>query len=290
MEIRTVSFYSDGLKLIADYYLPGNGVDKGLPGIVLCHGYAAVRSAVLPDYAKLFAEAGFAVLAFDYRGFGDSEGMQWQVIADEQVRDIRNAITFLQAQPELDPERIAIWGTSNGGAHVVTVAGLDKRVKCAVGQVGYGEGRRLLLDAYTPEERETFLERLREDRTRRVLTGESERVPVDALVYSPDTVKFHRAAVELDPVWDVRVPLSSADATLEYRPIDQADKISPRALMLIGAETDDLCQIDGYKEVFDRAGEPKRWVTYSFGHYDIYSPELIKKSAVEAIAWFRQHV
>ncbi|MES1263314.1 MAG: alpha/beta fold hydrolase, partial [Peristeroidobacter soli] len=242
MNVRTVSFYSEGSRLVADYYLPrGAQADRSLPGIVLCHGYAAVRKLVLPDYAKLFAAAGFATVAFDFRGFGDSEGPKWRVIASEQVQDIRNAITWLEAQPEVNPQRLGIWGTSNGGAHVVTVAGLDGRVKCAVGQVGYGEGRRMLLDNYSPEERERYLAKVREDRTKRVLTGKGESVPVEELIYSPTTKAFHLEAIKADPQWDIRLAWESAEATLEYRPIDYAHQIAPRALMLIGAEQDDFC-------------------------------------------------
>jgi dipeptidyl aminopeptidase/acylaminoacyl peptidase len=291
MDVRTVSFYSEGSKLAADFYLPdGASADARVPAIVLCTGYSGVREVVLPDYAKAFAAAGFAVLNFDFRGFGGSEGQKWRVIASEQVQDIRNAITWVEAQPEVDPARLGIWGTSNGGGHVITVAGLDDRVKCAVGQVGYGEGSRLVLDRYTPEQKEEYLAKVRADRTKRVLTGKGDAVPVEVLLYSPDTVAFHDEIMKTAPEMYAELSWGSAEATIEYRPIDYVDRISPRALMLIGAENDDLCFIDGYREVYDRAKEPKRWISYPVRHHEIYEPKWVDVSAKAAIEWFKDQL
>lgn len=291
MQERVVHFYSEGSKLEADYYLPED-LEAGAPrpAIVLCHGYSGIRSVILRDYAEYFTEAGYPTLAFDYRGFGGSEGTKWRIVAWEQIQDIRNAITWLEAQPEVDPERLGIWGTSNGGAHVVTAAGVDTRVKCAVGQVGYGDGWQLLTENYTDADREKFLRGLKEDRRKRVLTGKGEAVPVATLLNSPQTSKFLGEAIKAFPEFDSAISWESAEATLEYRPIDLADKIAPRALMLIAADNDDLCKAHRYREVFERAGEPKRWVNYPIEHYDIYQPDWVKRSAHDALEWFDQHL
>lgn len=291
MEIRSVQFYSEGSKLEADYYLP----DDLQPGerraaIVLCHGYSGIRSVIFRDYAEHFVAAGYPTLGFDYRGFGGSEGTKWRIVANEQLQDIRNALTWLETQPEVDPDRLGIWGTSNGGAHVVAVAGMDTRVKCAVGQVGYGDGYRLLTDNYSDSEREAFLETLREDRRKRVLTGSGEAVPVATILNSAQTTQFLEPAIEAMPDFYSEISWESAEATLEYRPIDVADKIAPRALMLIAADNDDLCKADAYRDVFERAKEPKRWTSYPIEHYDIYQPDWVKRSAGDALEWFDLHL
>src|SRR4029077_4129440 len=156
-----------------DYFVPADQKPgERRPGIVLCHGYSGVRNLILPDYAKLFVEAGYSVLSFDYRGFGGSEGPKWRIMALEQVDDIRNAITWLEAQPENGARRIGGWGTRNGRAPAPYVAGVDERVKAAIGQVGYGDGRRLIMEIRTPEERRALETLLAEDRRKRVLTGQ----------------------------------------------------------------------------------------------------------------------
>ncbi len=291
MQERVVHFYSEGSKLEADYYLPDDIEGSApRPGIVLCHGYSGIRSVIFRDYAEYFTDAGYPTLGFDYRGFGGSEGTKWRIIASEQLQDIRNAITWLESQPEIDPERIGIWGTSNGGAHVVAVAGMDERVKCAVGQVGYGNGYQLLTENYSDAERAAFLQTLSDDRRKRVLTGSGDAVPVATLLNSAQTTQFLAPAIEAMPEFYSEISWESAEATLEYRPIDVADQIAPRALMLIAADHDDLCKAPRYREVYERAREPKRWVSYPIEHYDIYQPDWVKRSATDALEWFDLHL
>ena len=291
MKQREVHFYSEGCKLVGDYFLPDDlKPGEKRPGIVLCHGYSGIRPLILPDYAKVFVAAGFPCLTFDYRGFNGSEGPKWRIQALEQVDDIRNAITYLQAQPEVNPDQIGIWGTSNGGAHIVYVAGIDQRVKAAVGQVGYGDGARLLMDIRSPEERKQLLDTLAKDRTQRVLTGKGGAADTASLLASPQTKAFFAEALKAMPDFYCEIPWQSAEATMEYRPIDLAHKIAPRALMLIGAEQDDLCKIDGYKAVYDKAGQPKKWVEYPISHYQIYTPEWVAPSAKVAAEFFTEHL
>ena len=101
MQQRIVHFFSEGSRIEADFFLPDHPAPDGrpLPGIVLCHGYSGLRFQLLPDFGRIFADAGHAVLSIDYRGFGGSEGPRWRLMPLEQVEDIRNAITFLQEQP-----------------------------------------------------------------------------------------------------------------------------------------------------------------------------------------------
>ena len=75
---------------------------------------------------------GYVALTFDYRGFGESQGPRWRMIPQEQVRDISNAITFVENQDVVDKERIGLLGASFGRANVCYVAGVDTRVRCAV--------------------------------------------------------------------------------------------------------------------------------------------------------------
>jgi fermentation-respiration switch protein FrsA (DUF1100 family) len=291
MKMRVVHFYSEGARLEGDYFLPADlKAGERRPGIVLCHGYSGIRNLILPDYAKLFVAAGFVALSFDYRGFGGSEGPKWRIMALEQIDDIRNAVTWLEAQPEVDSGRIGVWGTSNGGAHAPYVAGVDERVKAAVGQVGYGDGRRLLLDIRSPEERRELEKRLAEDRRKRVVNGAGDAADCPTLLASPQTRAFFAEALKSFPELYCEIPWASAEKTMEYRPIDVVDRIAPRALLLIGAEQDDLCKFDGYRELYERARDPKKLVGLPITHYEIYTPPWVEKSAKLAIEWFERYL
>ena len=110
---------------------------------------------ILSDYAKVFTDAGFVAFTFDYRGFGGSEGEKWRLIPLEQIDDIRNAISFFEAQPQVDPERIGLWGTSFGGANApLCRASRFARVKAVCSpDVGFGDGGAFMLDVRNYGER-----------------------------------------------------------------------------------------------------------------------------------------
>ena len=291
MAEKIVHFYSEGSRLEADLHVP-EGISRGerRPAIVLCHGYSGIREVILPDYARRFAAAGYVALGFDYRGFGGSEGERGRLIPLEQIDDIRNAITFVETLAEVDPERIGLWGTSFGGFHAPYAAGVDKRIKAAVGQVGGGDGERFLLEIRSPAERESLFRLLAEDRRSRVLTGKGSASDTATILASPQTREFFKAALPAYPQLRIDIPWESAEKTLEYKPIDVVDRIAPRALMLIGAVDDDLCKIEGYRDLIARAGEPKKLVELPISHYEIYQPEWVEKSAALAIEWFDRYL
>ena len=146
MESRSVSFFSEGIRLAGDLFLP-DGLKPGerRAGIVLCHGYTGVRNLYLPDIARVLTEAGYVVLTFDYKGWGDSEGPKSRLAPYSRVIDVQAALTWLGAQDMVDAERLGIYGTSYGGATVVWVAAVDPRVK--VRGLGGRRRQRPALDA-----------------------------------------------------------------------------------------------------------------------------------------------
>ena len=288
---RAVSYYSEGTKMSAVLYAPdGAGPETPLPGIVLCHGFTGVKELILPDYARRFAAKGYAALAFDYRGFGESEGERGRLLPYEQVRDIRNSITFMETLEEVDPERIGLWGTSYGGANAIQVAGIDPRPKCVVAQVGFGDGGRGI-SSKSPEETAPIREMINNERKQRVLTGKPTMVDPFTSISDADTVSFFRQAMKDIPQLKTEISLEFAEATFEYKPEDVAHRISPRALLLIAAELDVPAPPEEFRSVHAKAGEPKKLVILEgIRHYDIYSGEPFERSVQEALDWYGQHL
>ena len=84
----------------------------------MAHGFSAVKEMYLSNFAEKFAEAGFVVLVFDYRFLGEGEGVPRQhVLPAEQHKDYRNAITWISQHPEVDEQRIGIWGSKPINGH-----------------------------------------------------------------------------------------------------------------------------------------------------------------------------
>ena len=151
MMMKNVSFYSEGVKLDGDIYYPDNMTDgEQRAGVVLCHGYTGVKDLYLPDNAAVLNEAGYVVMTFDYKGWGASEGARTRLAPYSRVADVQAAMTLLQIQPEVDEERLGIYGTSYGCATVVWVAAHDERAKCTVGVVGMGHGARWMRSVRHP--------------------------------------------------------------------------------------------------------------------------------------------
>lgn len=287
MEERTVTFYSEGSRITGDLFLPdGMKAGERQPGIVLCHGFTGIRAGILPDYARAFCQAGFVALTFDYRGFGDSEGTQWRLIPLEQIDDIRNAITYLEGCPEVDAERIGLWGTSFGGGHAPYTAAIDSRVKAVVGQVGFGDGERLILDSRGYADRVRLRKALSDDRARRVREGTGEALDAMTILNAAQTRAFLEPFLQEFPAMKSMMSLETMEKTLEYKPIDVVDRISPRPLLLIGARDDDTCPIEGYEKLYERAREPKKLVVLPITHYEIYAGKWLEESSRLACDWF----
>ena len=175
---RAVEFYSEGFKLSGDIYVP-NDLPTGerRSGILLCHGYTGVKDLYLPDNARVLNEAGYVVMTFDYKGWGESEGKSPNRLAPHsRVADVQAAMTFLGLQPEVNEDNIGIYGTSYGGATVSWVGAIDQRAKCIVSVVGIGHGARWMSRVRRMDEWFDLLDRSKVDREQRALIGESEMV------------------------------------------------------------------------------------------------------------------
>src|SRR6516165_956323 len=141
---RDIEFNAEGVILRGWLYIPENA-PREMPGVVMAHGFSAVKEMYLDSYAEVFSAAGIAALVFDNRNFGASEGEpRYEIDPWQQVRDYRHAITWLCRQPRINRERIGVWGSSYSGGHVLVVGAIDRRVKCVVSQVPLVSGSRNL--------------------------------------------------------------------------------------------------------------------------------------------------
>ncbi len=294
MAIEQVRFHSQGTEVAATLMLPVDAsAERRVPGVVQGPGWLGLRDAKLyQPYHDALLAAGIAVLIFDYRGFGDSDGDATYLDPMHQVEDWRNAVTYLETRPEIDPARIGAFGSGGtGGGNAVMAAGLDDRIKATVSQVPIADGRDWLHRMRREHEWLEFLERIRQDRLRRVATGESELVAPRYGIMVP-TPERRTTTVKSDV--DGRVPaqvqLASAEAIFAYRPIDVVARIAPRALMLICVENDATTPEDHAFALYERAGGPKRLVVQTgTTHYAAYAQyrDVVNPLIVD---WFQRHL
>lgn len=132
MTMTTVTFDSDGLKLAADLYLPDT-ITGPVPAVAMAPGFGGVKEMLMPAYAASLAEAGIAVLTFDYANFGGSEGEPRQHMdLDAQQCAYRHALDYLAGRDDIDTTRLGVFGTSMSGGHALALASSDARVRSTV--------------------------------------------------------------------------------------------------------------------------------------------------------------
>ena len=288
-----VTFFSEGVKLVGDLYRPDDLPSREQrAGIVLCHGYTGVKDLYLPDNARVLNEAGYVVLTFDYKGWGESGGPRSRLAPWSRVADVQAALTFLGAQPEVDPERLGIYGTSYGGATVVWTAAIDQRVRCVVSVVGIGNGGRWMRSVRRPDEWRELLDRSARDREKRALEGESELVRREEILL-PDrqSAELAAAARRNNPAAVGMIPLEYVDDTLQFNPEWVVDKIAPRPVLFITTDDDRLVPPEESEALHARAGEPKRLVVLrGYGHYEVYLKPAFDEVMRETVAWYREHL
>ena len=218
MKREDVAFYSEGCRLSGHLYLPDDRKEgERRPAVVLAHGFTGVKELSLPEYAARFAAQGWVALTFDYRGFGTSEGTRGRLIWRDQVQDVRNSITFMQTLDAVDPDRIALWGTSYGAANVIFAGGVDDRPRAIVAQVGFGDGGRRLKERPAAETA-PIRQLIAGERRKRVLTGESTMVDPFTILADPESKAFFEAAAKTLPGLKTQVPMETLESLLEYAP------------------------------------------------------------------------
>ncbi|MFQ6147770.1 alpha/beta hydrolase [Streptomyces seoulensis] len=291
---RDVEFDADGTTLRGWFYpAPGSAPTAA---VVMAHGFSLVKEAYLDRYAERFVAAGLAVLVYDHRNFGASDGSPRQEIDPwRQIEDYRHAITYASTLPEVDPDLIGVWGTSYSGGHAIVVAASDLRVKAVVCQApavnGVQTGWRRTPMAQLAAASEQFAA----ERIVRMQTGEVATRPViggaaDGPVYAADDAFDYFTAVgEIAPSWRNEVTVRTGEWSRAYNASDYIERVSPRPLLMIVADDDTTSGTDLQLSAFNRALEPKWLQIIPGGHFDPYVKQFEATSSAAA-EFFATHL
>jgi dipeptidyl aminopeptidase/acylaminoacyl peptidase len=274
LKTTSVDFYSEGERISGLWRQPDTSHEP-LRAIIQGPGWLGLKDAKLyVRYHEALTDAGFGVLIFDYRGFGDSEGER-KISPHDQLQDLINGVTYLTTREDVDPDAIATFGSGGtGGGNAVLLAATDSRVCCAVSQLPVADGADWLHRMRQEHEWLTFLESLDEDRRSRVTTGKGRSVhPRDEIMVPTPERQTTNVKADVDDRIPSSVSLASADEILAYRPIDAAAKLNT-PLMVIGIENDATTPTDHALKLYEAAQGPKKLVmqrhTSHYAAYDQY--------------------
>lgn len=297
---RDITFTSQGLRCAGWLYVPDElPAGQRVPAIVMANALSSVKEIYLSNYAERFVAAGFVTLVFDYRYFGGSEGEpRCQMFPYEQQEDIRNAITWLSDQPEVDPNRIGGWGISYGGAHMMYLAAYDKRIKAVVATVPSMNNWEAFLHNMGSEGLAQFLGFLTQDRIARYKTGVVNYMKVvstggePSMVPGPEAYEFYtHAGNTVAPNWRNQVTIESIEKAVEYDPTSPIHLISPTPLLMVVSKDDQYIPPELTTAAYERALQPKDIIILPCSHIDVYNTEpWVSKVAAPAVNWFKQHL
>jgi hypothetical protein len=294
---QDIEFDAEGVTLRGWLYRD-DGAGGPVPTIVMAHGFSAVKEMYLDRFGEAFAAGGLGALVFDNRNFGASDGEPRQEIDPwAQVRDYRHAITYAQTRPEVDADRIGVWGTSYSGGHALVVGAIDKRVKCVVAQVPLVSGFRNI----QPLVRQDFIApnraamdadraaRYRGEPPAMVAVVDPDPMATSALP-TPDSWEwFSETGKRRAPAWRNEVTLRTVEMLMEYEPSAYLERISPTPLLMVVAALDHLTPTDLALEAYQRAREPKNLVLLPGAHFDAYV-EAFDAASGAARDWFLEHL
>jgi dienelactone hydrolase len=290
IDFRTASIVSEGVRLHAELFSLKSLAGKPLPTIIQAHGWGGVAANLRRDAIDI-ANAGYLVITFDYRGWGESDarlvltkpspikpasGQNQKFTAEvaevreyvdplEQVTDWFNVINWAAGEPVVDKERLGLRGSSFSGGHVFYVAAREPRVKAVVSQVASFDGRWVGAD-------KTQMDLTLDEATKRA-RGEPYPAPravtVGRLIGAPIREKF-----------------------LQFAPVEDAARVKDTAVLFIVAEKEELFDNkDHAKLAYDRmAGTKKKYVSIpNITHYGIYR-ESRDQAIKLAVEWFDQNL
>ncbi len=286
MNETSVEFFSEGIRISGILRTPDRAGNRG--GIVQGPGWLGLKDAQLYlPYHEALTAAGFTVLIFDYRGFGDSG--PGTLSPSDQLADLSSAVTFLSTLDDID--HVGVFGSGGtGGGNAVLLAATDRRVTCAVSQVPVADGADWLRRMReTDDEWQTFLARLDADRVRRVLVGRGANVhPREEIMIPSAERRSTTVKKDVDGRIPTAVPLAAADEILAYQPADVASRVS--GLMVVAVEDDLVTPTDHAEVLFEAAAAPKKLImqhnTTHYAAYGQYGDIVIPL----IVAWFERHI
>lgn len=264
------------------------------PAIVLGHGLGAVKEMRLDAYAARFAAAGYRALAFDYRHFGASGGEPRQVLdIDRQLADWAAAIAYARSLAGVDPQRVALFGSSFGGGHVIIAAAHDPEIAAVIAQCPFTSGSASTL-ALGPVSLARITIPLLRDQLARLRGNTPVTIKLAgpprsaALMSAPDVVPGYLGLVPPGQGFTNRVAARVALQIALHHPGRYARQV--RCPILFAVCDDDSVAPAGPTLRYARRAPRGEVIRYPVGHFAIYRGEPFERAIADQLAFLQRHL
>lgn len=287
-----VSFTSGDATCAAWLYLPV-GVTSP-PVVILGHGLGATREMRLDAYAERFAAAGIAAFAFTYRHFGDSGGQPRQLLSiKRQLADWDAAIAHVKGRDDVDGRRVAVWGSSFGGGHSITVAARHPELLAAVSQCPFTDGL-ASARALGPVASLRLLPVVARDLVAKARGRDPVTLPLAgppgslALMNAPDALPGYQALIPPGRSFVNAAAARAVPTIAMYRPGRSAKKVAMPILFCV-SNHDTVTPPEQTLRYASTAphGEVR---TYDAGHFAFYLGEPFEEIVADQIEFLTRHL
>jgi dienelactone hydrolase len=276
---KDTHFYSKELTCSAWLYMPDSGGKP--PVVIMAHGFAGQKDFGLQPYAEHFASKGMAVFVFDYRNFGTSEGEPRNLVNPwRHLQDWKAAISHVRKLECVDGNRLALWGTSFSGGHVMVTAARQNGIRAVVAQVPFVDGIATTMQFSIPYQIEGLYHGLKDLFC--MITGKvPHMVPAVAepgtfaCMNTPDAMQGYNTLVPKDSTMKNEVPARILLMISAYRPIMYARRISCPMLIMY-AKNDSLIPAKAVERMGSKIPNAEI-IGLPVGHFDVYTGELFKQ-------------
>lgn len=297
-----VEFQSCGTTVRGTLYMPADA-DTPLPGVAMAGGWCYVKELVLPHYATAIAERGIAVLAFDYRTFGDSDGSpRLHIDPWAQIEDYRNCLDCLGDRPEIDADRLGIWGISYSGGHVLILGALDDRVKAIVSTIPVVEGDVNMRRVHGEERYKDLVELIKRDRRSRYEGNEPGLIPFHVVdpakelatwPFADSEPVFAKLKERDAPNFENHSTIQSVELMLSYTVFPYVKRITKTPTMMVLTENDHKTLVDLEVDAFNQIASPTKEcaILPALNHTSLYEDaQHTRTAAAPAARWFATHL
>ena len=289
---KATDFTSENVRLTAQWFYAAENEGRKLPTVVMAHGWGATAANFREDAVEL-ARAGYLVMVFDYRGWGDSDGrvmrtgarratggtftaevreLRGYVDPGEQSEDWFNAISYAATQPMVDADRIGLRGSDLSGGYVVYAAAHDPRVKALVSQVTWADLRPS--KPYQPDPAKVIAE----------ADAAASRIAAGQAPYPADRARVPR----LQGGSLVGAPVGNK--LTRWTPVDEADGVTQPALFVLAEKEELFSNVFNGRMACERVQGPRKMVMLpKITHYDVYGLERAR-ALTAAIDWFDRYL
>jgi fermentation-respiration switch protein FrsA (DUF1100 family) len=267
------------------------------PFVVMAGGWCYVKELVQPLFAEVFAASGLGALIFDYRTFGGSSGEPRRHIDPAmQIEDYRNALSYLESRSDVDADRLAAWGISYSGGHVLILGALDDRVRAVCSIVPVIDGWDNLRISHGTVSFRALLAALREARARLYATGEHTYIDhqpehlgaVGTFPFPHSRETFKRLTASEGPGYVGRATAASTELLLAYSVRPFLSRLVATPTLMCLAEGDDHTHWDLAAQAFDEIPGTRKQlhVVPRAGHLTLYEDVDVRRSVAAAASQF----